>query len=107
MGGMVKEITAQTIREAADLLGIPDRASLGDIRRRYHELLGEWHPDRGKHDAGLSHERTVLLKESYEILVSYCVNHALSFRIEDITLDPDRSPAGYWMARFGDDPIWG
>jgi DnaJ domain len=103
----MRDITARTIREAADLLGIPDRASLKGISLRYHDLLREWHPDRSQHDPGLSHEKTILLKESYEILVGYCMAHEISFRIEDITLSPDVSPADYWKMRFGDDPIWG
>lgn len=38
-------ITAWWLREAADLLGIPDRASLNEIRARYSERIREWHPD--------------------------------------------------------------
>jgi DnaJ domain len=101
------EITAGTLREAADSLGISDRASLNEIRERYHDLLKECHPDRAQHDPGLSHERTILLKESFEILVSYCMNHQFSFRVEDLARDLELSPADYWMMRFGDDPIWG
>jgi hypothetical protein len=107
----MREITAGTIREAADFLGISDRASLTEIRLRYYDLMKEWHPDRSQHDPGLSHERTILLRESYEVLVWYCVNHEFSFRIEDLSLDLERSltrsPTDYWMMRFGDDPIWG
>jgi hypothetical protein len=103
----MKEITVKTIREAADFLGISDRASLTEVRLRYYDLMKEWHPDRSQHDPGLSHERTILMRESYEVLVWYCVNHEFSFRIEDLTLDLERSPTDYWMMRFGDDPIWG
>jgi hypothetical protein len=106
-GYQMKEITARTIREAADFLGISDRASLNEIRLRHHDLMKEWHPDRSQHDPGLSHERTIILKEAYEILLQYCMNHEFSFRIKDLAQDLECSPADYWMMRFGDDPIWG
>jgi hypothetical protein len=103
----MENITAETIRKAADRLGISDRASLKEICERYHDLMKEWHPDRSQHDPGLSHERTICLKESYEVLLGYCMNHEFSFRAEDLARDLELSPAGYWKMRFGDDPIWG
>lgn len=100
-------ITAMTVREAAEVLGIADCASLDEIRRRYHEALKEWHPDVSRNSSSDSHERTIRLNEAYRILGHYCRNYEFSFRIEDIRQQLERSPADYWMERFGDDPIWG
>ncbi|MDN7024705.1 J domain-containing protein [Methanoculleus sp. FWC-SCC1] len=99
-------ITAGQVREAADVLGIRDRASLNEIRARYHEQIKEWHPDISRKDPAESHEMTLRLQESYSLLVEYCMNCPVSFRMEDLAADLEQSPADYWMERFGDDPIW-
>jgi preprotein translocase subunit Sec63 len=102
----MKAITAATIQEAAEVLQITERASLNEIRRRYQELMKKWHPDMLQNTGASSHEKTILLNESYRILVEYCMNYQFSFRTEDITQNLEKSPAEYWMERFGDDPIW-
>jgi DnaJ-class molecular chaperone len=100
-------VTPDALKEAAGLLGIADRASLYEIRSRYHELVREWHPDVSQKDPTVSHEMMIRIKDAYDLLVDYCMNHAFSFRIEDLTHDLEQNPAGYWMERFGEDPIWG
>jgi len=100
-------ITAETLKEAAELLGISDRASLNEIRGRYHARIKEWHPDISQNDPSLSHEMTIRFKEAYDLLVDYCMNHAFSFRIEDLAQDLEKNQADYWTERFGEDPIWG
>jgi len=100
-------VTAERVREAAEVLGIRDRASLNEIRSRYHERIKEWHPDVSQKDPAASHEMTLRLKEAYDLRVDYCMNHTFSFRVEDLAEDLEQSPADYWMNRFGDDPIWG
>jgi hypothetical protein len=100
-------ITARALREAAVLLGIQERASLSEIRLRYHEQIREWHPDVSQKDPATSHEMTIRLTDAYDLLVDYCMNHSFSFRIEDLAKDLEQNPVDYWMERFGDDPIWG
>jgi DnaJ-class molecular chaperone len=100
-------ITAESVNEAAKLLGIPERASLNEIRIHYYELIKEWHPDVSQNDPGVSHEMTIRLKDAYDLLVDYCMNHRFSFRTADLAKNLEDSPADYWTKRFGDDPIWG
>ena len=100
-------VTPEALNEAAELLGIGGRASLHEIRSRYHDRVREWHPDVSLKDPGLSHEMMIRIKDAYDLLVDYCMNHAFSFRIEDLAQDLEQNPAEYWMERFGEDPIWG
>lgn len=104
---MMAEITAKALREAADLLGIHDQASLNEIRTRYHNEIKQWHPDVSKNEPAASHEMTIRLHAAYTLLSDYCMNHPVSFRPEDLAKDLERNPIDYWMERFGDDPIWG
>lgn len=101
------EVTPAALREAAEVLGIQDKASLNEIRQTYREQIKKWHPDVSRQDPAVSHEMTIRLKKAYDLLVDYCMNHVFSFRIEDLSEDLELSPADFWMERFGDDPIWG
>ena len=101
------EMTAGALREAADVLGVRERASLNEIRARYHELIKEWHPDVSRSDPAVSHEMTVRLTAAHDLLCEYCFARAVSFRPVDLARDLGSAPADYWTERFGDDPIWG
>lgn len=100
-------VTAGRLREAAELLGIRDQASQSEIRARYSELIKEWHPDVSQKDPVEAHEMTIRLKEAYTLLIDYCMNRPVSFMLDDLKKGLGQNPAGYWMDRFGDDPIWG
>ena len=99
--------STMTVPEAAEVLGITGRASLNGIHVRFRELAKEWHPDVSQHDPAHSHDRFIRIKEAYDILVEYGMNYELSFRAEDIRKGTDYDSREFWMARFGDDPIWG
>jgi hypothetical protein len=101
------DVTPAALRAAAEVLGIPEHASLNEIRQTYYEQIKVWHPDVSQHDPAVSHEMTIRLKNAYDLLVDYCMNHPFSFRIEDLARDLEQSPADFWLERFGDDPIWG
>jgi preprotein translocase subunit Sec63 len=100
-------VTSADLRDAAEVLGIQDKASLNEIRQKYHEQIKRWHPDVSERDPGISHEMTIRVKKAYDLLVDYCMNHPFSFRIKDLEQDLEQSPTDFWMERFGDDPIWG
>jgi DnaJ-class molecular chaperone len=62
-----------SIREAADILGIANHASINDIRSRYHALVKEWHPDVSRYDSEDTHAKMVRLNEAYDIIIGYCL----------------------------------
>jgi len=99
--------STMTIPEAAGVLGVTGRASLNGIHARFRELVKEWHPDVSEHDPDLSHTSFIRIKEAYDILIEYGMNYELSFRAEDIRKGTDYDSWKFWMAHFGDDPIWG
>lgn len=103
----MSDVIPADLKEAADLLGIPEKASLNEIRQKYHEQMKTWHPDVSTNDPVTSHEMTIRLKKAYDLLVDYCMNYVISFRIEDLSRNLKQNPADFWKERFGDDPIWG
>lgn len=49
------------------VLGVPQNASLDDIKKAYRALAGQYHPDRTQGDANLE-AKFKEAKEAYEIL---------------------------------------
>ena len=96
-----------SIQQAAKLLGFSNKASLMEIRKRYHKLVREWHPDVSVHEPDESHEMMIRYKEAYEILVDYCMNYPVIFTDEGKNKRHISRSMEYWKEHFGDDPIWG
>jgi preprotein translocase subunit Sec63 len=96
-----------SIREAADILGIAETASINEIRSRYHALVKEWHPDVSCYEPEDTHNTMIRLNEAYDILIGYCMQYEISFRPEDVRQASGSRQMDTWMERYGDDPIWG
>lgn len=96
-----------SVRDAADIFGISDLASINEIRSRYHELVKEWHPDLSQQAPEQHHEKMVRLNAAYSVLMAYCMQYRVSFRPEDMREDNGKGPSVSWMDQYGDDPIWG
>lgn len=92
---------------AKNLLGLPDQATLAEIKKAYRRLSKEHHPDIARHrpdgeiEPGLEMHR---LTEAYQILVEYGKKYKIPLVPgEDQPLEGE----DWWMERFGDDPLWG
>jgi len=100
-------LTSLSVRQAADILGIAETASITEIRSRYRALAKEWHPDVSENDPDNTHVFFFKQKTAYEILIRYCLQYPIPFCPEDLVQAPDSEPMDRWMERYGDDPIWG
>jgi hypothetical protein len=96
-----------SIREAADILGIANQATINEIRSRYHTLVKEWHPDISQHDPEDTHITMIRINDAYDTLIGYCMQYEISFNPEDLGQTIETAPMDSWMERYGDDPIWG
>ena len=96
------------LMQALDILEIPEKASIADIKKIYKSLLFKWHPDRCKENKDICNEKTRRIHEAYKIIQMYCENYPISFSREDINKhQPKETAFRLWMDRFGNDPIWG
>lgn len=91
---------------AKNLLGLADQATLAEIKKAYRRLSKEHHPDLAHHrpegpeGAGLEMHR---LTEACRILLEYGKGYKIPLVPgEDQPLEGE----DWWMARFGDDPLW-
>ena len=94
------------IVEAKTLLGLPDQASLAEIKKAYRRLSKEHHPDLARHkEEGPEAQRLEMhrLTEACQILLEYGKKYKIPLVPgEDQPLDGE----DWWMERFGDDPLW-
>ena len=101
------DVNPEALREAADILGIAEQASINELRSRYHALVKEWHPDVSYYDSEDTHNTMIRLNDAFDLLIGYCMQFEISLRPEDLRQTTETGPMDTWMERYGDDPIWG
>jgi DnaJ-class molecular chaperone len=96
-------IRYQDIVEAKELLNLPERATMEEIKSAYRKLISHWHPDKCNENPEKCDEMTKRIIAAYNTI--YCDQYKYSFTKEDImNLFSDKD---WWFKRFGNDPIWG
>ena len=93
------------IRNAAEIIGLSEKATMETIKRSYRVLVMKWHPDRCGEDPQKCKEMTQKIIEAYQVILDYCNNYEYSFGKEEV--ERILSPEERWFAQFGDDPLWG
>jgi hypothetical protein len=93
------------ILQAKEVLELPERASLKEIKARYRQLLKKWHPDTCENADKVQCQKMVQqITEAYTLIMIYCNDYKFSFSQEKIIASTDEE---WWNDRFGQDPLWG
>jgi hypothetical protein len=95
----------EQITKALRILGLDNSATLKEIKTNFHALLKEWHPDLGKGQEDIFHEKTMEIIGAYRIIMDYCEQYRFFFSREEV--EKYISPEELWIKQFGRDPIWG
>ena len=95
-----RESAFEKIDRARRLLDLSERASVKQIRERYHQLSRRWHPDLNQKEPELSDRKQQELNEAYHTLMDYCAGYEYSFRREDI--QNYQSGEEFWWEHFGE-----
>ncbi len=81
---MKKSIEFDDIEKAKNILGIIDSASMKTLRSHYIDLVKSNHPDKFPDgDKENYEERIKEINNAYKLLMDYCENYEISFKIED------------------------
>lgn len=97
-------MTAASVRKAADMLGLGERASMNEIKSAYRAMLKRWHPDTAvSNDEKKNNTMTMRIQDAYELLLRYCSGYRYQFDGNDTAENAE----AFWMRRFGDDHVWG
>jgi DnaJ-class molecular chaperone len=98
-------IKYQDIIESKELLELPERASVKEIKSSYRKLISQWHPDKCKENKDKCNEMTRKIIAAYKVIITYCNQYKYCFGKEEIK--KYLSDEDWWFERFGDDPLWG
>ena len=88
------------------LLGLPDHATITEVKQAYRHLSKQHHPDlaagrqEGDDDQRLEMHRLI---EAYKLVMEYCRGYRIP-----LTPGEEQPLEGedWWMDRFGCDPLW-
>lgn len=94
-------MTYHDLQKALEIFGLPERATLRQVKGRHRELVRRFHPDGG---GEADPERIRLINAAHEVLLEYCDNYTFSFREEEFY---EQNPDARLRMQFSDDPLWG
>ncbi|MDD2558871.1 MAG: DnaJ domain-containing protein [Desulfuromonadaceae bacterium] len=89
------------IRQACEILGIKEKASLKEIKQRYRKLVRQHHPDR---NASVDSEQIRFINAAYAVLEKYCSEYTFSFSKDEFFA---QNPEARLREQFAYDPVWG
>ena len=70
----VRPMAHKEVKQARELLGLGEKATLREIKKAYYGLAQECHPDAQPKSDG--EERFTQIAQAYELLKSYCLGQA-------------------------------
>jgi DnaJ-class molecular chaperone len=95
---------SERIEEARSILGLPDSATMEQIKRHYRMRVKEWHPDLCAKNEQVCKEMTQKIHDAYSELMDYC--RKFPFPLSEEKVENTLSPEEWWRKRFGNDPLW-
>ena len=89
---------------AKEILNLPERATMAEIKMQYRSLLRQWHPDHCHGQEEECAEMTRRILAAYQRVLAYC--HQYQYSFSETEMRRYSSDEDWWMARFGTAPIW-
>lgn len=94
-------MTYAELQKALEVFGLPEQATLRQIKKRHRELVKKYHPDTGDgHDPA----RIRVINAASRILLDYCEQYVFSFSENEFYR---QSPEERLRIQFCDVPLWG
>lgn len=90
----------EELRQALEVLSLPEKATLREIKSRHRDLVKRFHPDAG----GDEPERIRQINAAYRLLSDYCRDYRFSFTRAEFL---EQRPEERLRQQFAQDPIWG
>ncbi len=94
-------MTYAELKKALEVLELPERASLKEIKTRHRRLVKRHHPD---HDPDQAPERIRDINEAYRLLLDFCASYRFCFSQEEFY---EQNPEERLRQQFSQDPVWG
>lgn len=84
------------------MLGLPEMATMAEIRRRYRALMKKWHPDTASEGREACEAMSRRIQAAYQTIQAYCADYRYRFTREEV--ERYVSAEEWWMRRFGEHP---
>lgn len=94
-------MTFAELEAARQVLGVGERATLGEIKARHKALVKRHHPDAGNVS---DPEMIRLINAAYSLLTGYVGAYNFSFAESEFY---EQNPEARIRRQFADDPVWG
>ncbi|HZV82371.1 MAG TPA: DnaJ domain-containing protein [Geobacteraceae bacterium] len=94
-------MTYAELREALKVLGLGERATMAELRKRHRGLVKRYHPDSGHGGDG---ERIRQVNEAYGLVLRYLGDYRFSFAEDEFY---EQNPEERMRRQFMADPLWG
>ena len=96
-------ITVETINHTREILNLPKRATMDQIKDHYRTSIKKWHPDRGKETPEKCEEMSRRITEAFRVILKYCVLYQYSFERDEA--EKYLSEDERWYQSFKSDPF--
>jgi DnaJ-class molecular chaperone len=93
-------MTFDDLNQARQLFGLPERATLREIKSRHRALVKRFHPDQGERG---DHEQMRQVNAAYRLLIDYCTGYRFSFTRDEFF---EQNPEERLREQFAQDAIW-
>jgi DnaJ-class molecular chaperone len=93
-------MTYREFREAVEIFGLGERATLEQIKARHRQLVKAHHPDRG---SCKDPEAIRRINHAHQILSDYCRGYHFCFSEEEFL---EQTPSERMRRQFGWDAVW-
>ncbi len=94
-------MTYEELKKALDTFGLPERASLKEIKDRHRNLAKRHHPERAPNQ---DPARIREINDAYRLLMDFCANYRFCFSQEEFL---EQNPEERLRQQFSQDPVWG
>jgi len=94
-------MTYEELIKSLEILELPERVTLGEIKHRYRILVKNAHPDARTDAPPESFQR---IHTAYRILLEYADAYKISFSEDEFY---EQNPEERLRKQFQDDPVWG
>lgn len=89
----------QDLKAALEILGLPQRATLDQLRARHRALVRRHHPDTG----GTDDDQIRRINAAYRLLGDYCRQYTFDFGYQEFL---EQYPEERLREQFATDPLW-
>ena len=94
-------MTFAELKAARQVLGVGERATIGEIKARHKALVKRHHPDAGN----VSDPETIRkVNAAYRLMMDYVTAYRFSFAESEFY---EQNPEARIRMQFADDPVWG